>query len=1039
MRTLRSVFDLFPTARSRGLTPEEQTASRGRFGINRLTPLPMEPAWKKFLEKFDEPIIKILLAASLLKIVVDVFEVSPIAGGVALGAVALAVAAAYLLRLGAWVPSLLFVLAGGLFVLTVILGRPSVEGLAVMLAVALATGVAFISEYRSDREFEALNAHKEAVRVKVMRGGRVYLIPLEDVVVGDLVLLETGDEVPADGRLIHATGLVLDQSLMTGESEPAPKTPQPEDEETDGPDRPGCLYRGTQVVDGIGEMVVTNVGDDTMLGQIARRLSGETPEQADAAPASGPDTTAARVQRKLTISKELTPLQQKLADLAGLISRVGYAAALAIFVALLIRGAFFAHPREVYIPDDAAEALAVARNLLGYFVYMVIIIVVAVPEGLPMSVTVSLALAMRKMTRSNSLVRQLVACETIGSATVICSDKTGTLTQNRMRVVRLGLGGTTTERDTPAFAEARPRGPTGVEMGAAPVEWVALNAAVNSTAVLEEKNDKVLVIGNTTEGALLQWLREAGTDYAAYRVEYTPVYRVPFSSEFKRMTTVVHVAGRAVVLVKGAPEVLLDRCTKVLDASGAVQDISFTIREAIRAQLAAAAGQAMRTLAFAHAEVAEELPPERDELERNLVFAGFVAIRDPLRADVREAVERCRAAGIEVAMITGDNVDTASAIARDAGLFDTPDAIVLTSDEFAKLSDAEIKARLPRLRVLARAKPLDKYRLVKLLQEEDQVVAMTGDGTNDAPSLKKADVGLAMGLSGTEVAKEASKIVLLDDAFSTIVKAVHWGRALYENIQRFIQFQLTINVSALAIALLGPFLGFRPPFTVLQLLWINVIMDTFAAIALCSEPPRRGLMRVPPKRRGESILTPAMRSNIFLTAGFFVVVMLSLLWAMAGTPEQPGLFAQADGNANWLVRSGVDERPLPASELQKGADGQWYTADGSPHPVQVEFTVYQVTLFFTIYVFFQVWNQINCRSLSPEVSGLRGLWRNPYFLVIASLTIIGQVLIVTFGGAVFDVEPLRLSDWIAIAVATSSVLVFAEIARQVRKATRLMP
>jgi Ca2+-transporting ATPase len=262
---------------------------------------------------------------------------------------------------------------------------------------------------------------------------------------------------------------------------------------------------------------------------------------------------------------------------------------------------------------------------------------------------------------------------------------------------------------------------------------------------------------------------------------------------------------------------------------------------------------------------------------------------------------------------------------------------------------------------------------------------------------------------------------------------------LYENIQRFIQFQLTINVSALAIALLGPFLGFRPPFTVLQLLWINVIMDTFAAIALCSEPPRRGLMRVPPKRRGESILTPAMRSNIFLTAGFFVVVMLSLLWAMAGTPEKPGLFAQPDGDVNWLVRSGVNEHPLPASALQKGADGQWYTADGSPHPVQVEFTVYQVTLFFTIYVFFQVWNQINCRSLTPEVSGLRGLWRNPYFLVIASLTIIGQVLIVTFGGAIFDVEPLRLTDWLAIAAATSSVLVFAEIARRVRRATRLMP
>jgi Ca2+-transporting ATPase len=838
--------------------------------------------------------------------------------------------------------------------------------------------------------------------------------------------------VPADGRLIKGAGLRLDQSLMTGESEPAAKAVRPDEDDSDGPDRPGCLYRGTQVIDGLGEMVVTNVGDDTMLGQIARRLSGDAPEQADEA-----ESAAGRVQQKLTLSKELTPLQQKLADLAGLISKVGYAAAAAIFVALLVRGAFFATPREVFWPDSSADVLAVARNLLGYFVYMVIIVVVAVPEGLPMSVTVSLALAMRKMTRANSLVRQLVACETIGSATVICSDKTGTLTQNKMRVERIGVGGVVTG----GTGAAAPLDVARADRGA--IEWVGLNAAVNSTATLEEKGGKTLVVGNTTEGALLAWLKDAGADYIRLRLQFPAAFRAPFSSERKKMMTVARIGGRMVCLVKGAPEVVLGMCTRTVSGTGAVADLSDATRQTILAQLAAASGDAMRTLAFAHAELPADTPGDEQalaerqtELESGLVFAGFVAIRDPLRADVREAVDRCREAGIEVKMITGDNAETARAIARDAGLLDSPTALALSSDEFAQLSDDELRARLPALRVLARAKPLDKYRMVKLLQSQAQVVAMTGDGTNDAPSLKKADVGLAMGIAGTEVAKEASKIVLLDDAFSTIVKAVHWGRALYENIQKFIQFQLTINVSALAIALLGPFLGFKPPFTVLQLLWINVIMDTFAAIALCSEPPRPGLMRAPPKRRGESIVTRAMVGNILLTAGFFVVVMLALLWAMAGTPERPGLFGESGGVVAWLVRSGVEEEMLPASVLEKGADGAWNQRlpGGELRPVQVEFTAYQATLFFTVYVFFQVWNQINCRSLTPEVSGLRGLGRNPYFLLIASLTVVGQVIIVTFGGSVFDVEPLALRDWLWIAAATASVLVFAEVSRLIRKA-----
>src|SRR5262249_13273628 len=388
----------------------------------------------------------------------------------------------------------------------------------------------------------------------------------------------------------------------------------------------------------------------------------------------------------------------------------------------------------------------------------------------------------------------------------------------------------------------------------------------------------------------------------------------------------------------------------------------------------------------------EALHARRDTLEHGLVFTGFVAIRDPLREDVKAALEECRRAGIQVMIITGDNEETARAIGLEGGLLDEPASLVLTSEKFNAWDDAEVKERLPHIRILARARPLDKYRMVKLLQECKHVVAVTGDGTNDAPALKRADVGLAMGRTGTEVAKEASKIVLLDDAFSTIVKAVHWGRALYENIQRFIQFQLTITASALAIAFLGPLVGVKPPFTVLQLLWINVIMDTLASIALCSEPPRPGLMRLPPKQRDESILTRPMLWTIGTTAAFFVMVMMTLLLGME--------------YGKWFAGAELESVDFPG------------------------FTVRQVTIFFTVYIFFQVWNEINCRSLVPEVSGFSGLWRNPTFLTVMGLIVAGQVLIVTFGDGIFKVEPLAPLEWVVIAAATASVLVFSEIVRR---------
>jgi P-type Ca2+ transporter type 2C len=1004
MRTIAAVQEQLPTTPDGGLSTDGQVRSKQLFGVNRLTPLPREPLWKKFLDKFDEPIIKILLAAALLSMVVDLFEHldnGPLWSGIAVGLIALVLGGATVLRRFELLPTLLFVLAIILFILGLAHGHALVEGVAVMVAVILATGVAFLSEYKSDREFEALNAHKDSLQVKVQRDGAVHTLPLEETLVGDVVLLGTGDEIPADGRLLKAADLFVDQSLMTGESEPVRKTPRPDDSAA-GPEQPGCLYRGTQVVDGVGTLLVTEVGDATALGQIARRLSADDEDEEGA-----PETEEKRVKHKLTISKELTPLQHKLTKLAGLISKVGYVAAGLIFVAQLLRGIVNG---DIHVPASLDDGIGVFRFLLDYFVLMVIIIVVAVPEGLPMSVTVSLALAMRKMTRANTLVRQLVACETIGSATVICSDKTGTLTQNKMTVVRLCRPDRAFDRETADWVKLER---TQLFPGdGQPAEWLALNAAVNATAVLEEKQGKQVVVGNNTEGALLQWLGEKEIDYRKLRLQFPSLYQIHFSSERKRMTTVVRYGERLLTLAKGAPEWILHNSTHYLGPDGSASPWTPEAKQAVEAQLRDAASQAMRTLAFGAVLLPPDTPASDDELhtrrgvlESNLIYTGFVAIRDPLRGDVKHAIAQCRHAGIEVKMITGDNVETARAIACDLGLLvrrdepiDTPDASVLTSAKFNELTDEDLKKCLPGLRVLARARPLDKFRLVKLLQELGEVVAVTGDGTNDAPALKKADVGLAMGIAGTEVAKEASKIVLLDDSFATIIQAVKWGRSLYENIQRFIQFQLTINVSALTVAFLGPLLfGVKTPFTVLQLLWINVIMDTFASIALCSEPPREGVMRLPPKKRGENIVTPAMLRTIFVTAAFFVVAMLSMLLIMKW-----GYLADAQ------------------TPFQPRASG-----DGT-------FTVYQGTLFFTVYVFFQVWNQINCRSLVPEVSGFARLFSNGAFLGIAAATALGQVLIVTFGGAVFKVEPLGPLAWLAVLGFTSSVLLFAEISRRVR-------
>lgn len=1067
MRTIVNVQNELAVSPDTGLSSDQVKQSLERFGSNRLTPLPREPIWKKFLEKFDDPIIQILLAAALLSMVVDLFKTGEaIIGGISIGSVIVILGGAFLIGKRELIPTLMFVLAIFLFIVGLVTGHVLVEGMAVMIAVILATGVAFISEYQSDREFEILNAQKDAIQIKVLRDGAIQTVSMDDIVVGDIVSLEMGDEIPADGRLLRAKELFVDQSLMTGESEPVRKQTRPADDDAEGPEQPGCLYRGTQVVDGAGLLCVMEVGDTTYLGQIAKRLSAEESEETE-------DSEGNRIKQKLTISKELTPLQLKLQHLAELISRVGYAAAVLIFIAQFIHGLVAG---KVFIPTTGEEFLSVFSVLLGYFVTMVIIIVVAVPEGLPMSVTISLAMAMRKMTRANSLVRQLVACETIGSATVICSDKTGTLTQNKMQVERVNLGTSLHDRgkDDWVVPKSDPSWPRDGQ----PLDWIAVNAAVNSTANLEEKDGKILTVGNTTEGALLQYLKEGGINYNDLRKNFEVLYQLHFSSERKRMTSVIRYGDNLVALVKGAPEWIMQHTVRYQDSDGQAYDWNDEAKKKVESNLRDSTVQAMRTLGFAFKVLPSDTPQDedalhemREELERDLTFAGFVAIRDPLRVDVKDAVAECRTAGIEVKMITGDNVETARAIGYNIGLISNPeepidqdDGVILTSARFNELTDDQLKQRLPKLRILARARPLDKYRMVNLLQDLGEVVAVTGDGTNDAPALKKADVGLAMGIAGTEVSKEASKIVLLDDAFSTIVNAVHWGRSLYENIQRFIQFQLTINVSALTIFFLGAlFFAVEAPFTVLQLLWINVIMDTFASIALCSEPPRPGVMQMPPKRKDENILSKAMMVNILGTGAFFVVVMLTLLVLMKGNPLQPGYFAGTevaegktlDGpwsmevagsrislDGEYLIPVDAKGEQLSKEDVAGGEVFAWKISDQAPvDPAlhgktgEVSFTVLQVSIFFSVYVFFQVWNQINCRSLVPSESGFARIWQNGMFLLIASTIAVGQILIVTFGGSVFKVQSLDLQTWLIIIASTASVLLFAEIVRRIRMAT----
>ncbi|MEI6292632.1 MAG: calcium-translocating P-type ATPase, PMCA-type [Methanomicrobiales archaeon] len=827
-----------------GLKSSEVPDYREKFGANVITPPVREPLWKQYLKKYDDPIIKILLIAVVISLVVSIIQ-----------------------------------------------GISIYDTLGIIIAVLLATGISFFNEYRSSREFDILNAHRDDVGVKVLRDGHPALVPSRDIVVGDLIIMEAGDAVPADGWLITSDALFCDESAFTGESEPVPK------------DIAAPVLKGSFITAGKGRMIAGAVGDRAQMGVIAASL--------------GIDHATA------------TPLEQKLEALAGIISRFGYTMGILILVSLSIRG--------LLIGELTGLNLDTLNYVLHYLMIAVAIIVVAVPEGLPMSVALSLSLAMRKMTRANCLVRKLIACETIGSATTICTDKTGTLTKNQMEIVDASAG-------DPALYENHPYTPS---------EWITLNAAVNGTAFLEERDGRIIVIGNSTEGALIRWLRLHSLDYMEIR-SGTPVSRqYLFDGNRKRMSTVVNIGNTPYLLVKGAPEILASLCVMKPDLSG-VSEL---------------ASRAMRTLGFAHKEIVGS-----DESESDLIWDGYVGIRDPLRDNIAESVATCQEAGIKVRMVTGDNRETAKAIAEDSGIL--KGGFVVDGKEFRSLSDEQQVAVAQKLDVMARAEPMDKLLLVQALQEKGDVVAVTGDGTNDAPALKNADVGLAMGIAGTEVAREASDIILLDDSFASITNAVWWGRSLYENIQRFILFQLTINFCACLLVFIAPILGYPEPFTIIQILWINLIMDTLAAFALCSEAPHHELMNRRPIQRNTPVITPFMWFSILVTGTFFII---------GGLVQMETAFL------------------------------------GGTTPAEIS------TVFFAAFVIAAVWNGINCRALDGKMPPFfKG---NPTFFVVMGFIVLAQILIVQYGGVVFGTVPLTFNEWVKIIVVSASVLVVGFVIR----------
>ncbi len=883
-----------------GLTKEQVIASREANGENVLTPPAKASLWSQFLEKFDDPIIRILLVAWALSLI--------IAG------------------VHCWGPE-----AKGF--------SAFLEPIGIFFAIILASCVSFFFELKANRAFDILNTVNDDIMVKVIRDGSITEIPRKEVVVGDVVILQTGEEVPADGTLQEAISLQINESTLTGEPI-IDKTVDKAEFDTEATYPSNVVMRGTTVVDGHGIMIVDQVGDNTGYGKVYEGSQIDNNVQ--------------------------TPLQIQLAGLAKIISKAGYTIAGLTFFGLVIK---------LFINTPGLPLMDMVGEILNIFMIAVTLIVVSVPEGLPMSVTLSLALSMNRMLKTNNLVRKMHACETMGATTVICTDKTGTLTQNQMQIYQTN------------FFNLADQKLANDEVSRLIKEGIA----VNSTAFLDLSEEKPKTMGNPTEAALLLWLNGNKEDYQSLREEAKVIEQLTFSTERKYMATLVKSPqlGRNVLYVKGAPEIVLQNCNRVA-INGSYASVE-SCKASIEKQLLDYQNQAMRTLGFAYQLVEDEQVESFFENGRlknaDLTFLGFVAISDPVRSDVPDAVKSCLNAGIDVKIVTGDTPGTAKEIGRQVGIWNENDTErnIITGPGFEALTDEEALDRVLDLKIMCRARPTDKQRLVQLLQQKDAVVAVTGDGTNDAPALKAAQVGLSMG-DGTSVAKEASDITIIDNSFMSITRAVMWGRSLYQNIQKFILFQLTINVVACVIVLVGSFLGTESPLTVTQMLWVNLIMDTFAAGALASLPPNERVMKNKPRKsgpKGDFIISRRMANRIFSVGILFVVFLLAVLI----------YFNHTDG----------------------------------------ELTAYELSQFFSIFVLLQFWNMFNAKAFGTNKSAFAELKESKGFLSVALLILLGQYLIVTFGGQMFSVVPLSWADWGYIIAGTSIVLWIGEIIRLIGK------
>ena len=882
----------------RGLTPQEVAESRRLHGVNVLTPPPKPSMWALFLEKFKDPLIIVLLVAGLLSVLISIYEF-----------------------VGLDQNATVFFEPAGIF-----------------MAIILATGLSFYFEKKAEDEFEILNQVNDDELVQVIRDGNPTQIAKRDVVVGDILILNTGEEIPADAKLIEATSLNVDESTLTGEPLAA-KTTDPAHFDPDATFPSNEVMRGTRVMEGHGTAEVFAVGDSTENGKVYEAAHLDEGKK--------------------------TPLTEQLERLGALVTRGSY----------LVGGAVVVGRILMYLLSTSGfEWIPFIAYFLHTIMLAVTLVVCSVPEGLPMAVTLSLAYSMRRMLKTNNLVRKMHACETMGATTVICTDKTGTLTQNQMRVAETDFYALEGQKLT---EDAQSR-------------LIETAIAVNSTAQLDFSDEKrPQVLGNPTEGALLLWLNDNGVDYRKIRSEAEVVAELPFTTERKYMATVIRTAdGGRRLFVKGAPEIVLGKCALVV---GGVS------RSRIEEQLLSFQEKAMRTLGFATCLLADDAVGIDDKdgvTAGDLEFMGVVAIADPVRADVPDAIRECIDAGIAIKIVTGDTPATAREIGRQVGLWQDGDGArnIITGPEFGALSDSELAERVGDLKIIARARPMDKKRLVEALQKQGQVVAVTGDGTNDSPALKTANVGLSMG-DGTSVAKEASDITIIDNSFASIGRAVMWGRSLFQNLQRFILFQLTVNVVACLVVLAGAFMGTESPLTVTQMLWVNLIMDTFASMALASLPPSRSVMDARPRDRRSFIITRPMWWFISATGLIFSAIILGMVY----------VFEHADvtGLADLLHVSLGSARGLSA---------------------------YELSMIFTTFVMLQFWNLFNARAYATHRSAFH-LDKCGEFISIAAAIFLGQIFIVSIGGDFFNVVPLKFEDWTIIILGTSLVLWIGEILR----------